>query len=350
MIRINKDGINHIASHWADEVKTFLTEELKGRKQVRYKKADGTIHCFEKRLAKYKTIYEDKTSSIGGISGVAKNKLWERIESCLCDEDFLKGSEESCKKWVRWQKLYLRNNELKDVVRDIFISLYDEISSSIAYDIFERLNIRTCPYCNRHYTFTLKAESGQFKTRPEFDHFYDKSTFPFLAITFFNLVPSCKECNHGKRNNACGVNPYFGGFESKFILKKPDAENDEDSESRAMNINDIFKISKESDFVVDFKKPEDNDTSNAEMNNIQTLGLTPLYNMHKDYVMEIVEKASAYNELARFGIIDRFQGIFHSEMEVYNLIFGKYLSVANHSMRPLSKLTSDILDQLEMNP
>lgn len=348
MIPIYKDNLYDIASFWAFNVKLYLSEPLVGRNRVRYKDTRGINHLFGNRLDKYKFIYSDKVHSVVCIPASQKNKLWERIEDLLKSTEFLIGDRNLCKRYAIWQNLYLKNIKLKNVVKEIFIGIYEDFSSIIAYEIYEKLNIRTCPYCNRHYTFTLDSGSNQFKTRPEFDHFYDKSKYPLLALTFFNLVPSCKECNHGKGTRSCGVNPYFDKFESKLILKKPENQDSDDSTDNIMNINEIFKISKESDFDVDFKMPNDTIARNAENQNIETLGLLPLYNMHKDYVIEIVEKTSAYNELTRNGIIDSFQGVFHSGTDVFNLIFGRYLSDAMHSERPLSKLTSDILDQLEI--
>lgn len=206
MIGINKIDINDIASYWAENVKSYLNGKLSGRNRVRYKNDRGT-HLFDTRLDKYRFIYIEKASKITDLSRLVKKGIWRRIENALKDGDFLKGSKDICEKWVRWQNIFLKNEDLKIVIKDIFISIYEEVTSNIAYDIFERLNIRTCPYCNRHYTFTLRSKNKRFHTRPEFDHFYDKCTYPILAVTFLNLVPSCKECNHGKRNNACGEIP-----------------------------------------------------------------------------------------------------------------------------------------------
>ena len=87
----------------------------------------------------------------------------------------------------------------------------------IAYYFFKKLNIRTCPYCNRNYTFTYLKENG--KARPEYDHFYGRANCPLLAVSFFNLVPSCHDCNHTKLTKPLGINPYFEGFTSKFKVK-----------------------------------------------------------------------------------------------------------------------------------
>ena len=65
-----------------------------------------------------------------------------------------------------------------------------------AYVFVKELGLNSCPYCNRNYTFVVDSENG--KLRPEIDHFYPKSIYPFLAMSFFNLIPSCSICNHTK--------------------------------------------------------------------------------------------------------------------------------------------------------
>ena len=63
-----------------------------------------------------------------------------------------------------------------------------------SYKIAEIKGRNTCTYCNRQYTITLK-EDGEFITRPQFDHWFPKSVFPLLALSFYNLIPSCSICN-----------------------------------------------------------------------------------------------------------------------------------------------------------
>jgi hypothetical protein len=41
-------------------------------------------------------------------------------------------------------------------------------------------------------TFTLNKSK---ELMPEIDHFYPKDKYPFLAVSFFNLIPSCLTCN-----------------------------------------------------------------------------------------------------------------------------------------------------------
>lgn len=331
MIRIKRTDIDDIANYWADKLMDFLS----------YKK-----------LKSYRTFFYNACDEkdYEAVSRITKINTWLWIERFLAKREHLIGDRQFFNRWLVFQNAHIKIHPLKAPLKDTFERIYKDFSAKNAYDIFQKLGVRTCPYCNRHYTFTLNSETGKFKTRPQFEHFHDKATYPFFAVTFFNLVPSCGECNLGKRNNPCGVNPYFDDFKSKFIIVKPVQEVTKELGTEKLNVNEILNISSEEDFSVNFDSTPNGTPSEDEEKNIETLGLRPLYNMHKDYVMEIVEKAAAYGVGTREGIVDRFQGLYHSETDVYNLIFGKYLSDAEQPKRPLSKLTADILDQLGIRP
>ena len=63
------------------------------------------------------------------------------------------------------------------------------------YDLARNLDTTTCTYCNRNYTNTVISKNGIKITRPQFDHYYDKTRHPFLTLSFYNLIPSCSICN-----------------------------------------------------------------------------------------------------------------------------------------------------------
>ncbi len=90
-----------------------------------------------------------------------------------------------------------------------------------AYDLASKLQVNVCPYCNINSTFTI--ENG---TRPEFDHFYDKTTYPILSLSFYNLIPSCHICNSslkGDKNFSLKthIHPYIDSFDEggKILFK-----------------------------------------------------------------------------------------------------------------------------------
>ncbi len=58
----------------------------------------------------------------------------------------------------------------------------------------DTIGVRVCPYCNRSYVFTL--DNGE--ARPQYDHYFPKSSYPYLAISMYNLVPCCSICNSAK--------------------------------------------------------------------------------------------------------------------------------------------------------
>lgn len=61
-----------------------------------------------------------------------------------------------------------------------------------------------CPYCQLSFVDTrLPDKSTDIGYRPQLDHYFSKSEFPYLALSLGNLLPACEKCNgpymkHGK--------------------------------------------------------------------------------------------------------------------------------------------------------
>lgn len=203
-----------------------------------------------------------------------------------------------------------------------------ENGSKIAHGnwLTSKLSVNVCPYCNRQYTFTISADKTT--TRPQFDHFKPKSIYPYLALSFYNLVPSCPNCNHIKREKELDIHPYEKGFGDDYKFKLI-TQNDEAVEKGN------YKI----------KLCDLNGDANR---NINTLGLNSLYEGHRDYVDEILDKAEAYNLAYYNSLINSYKGLGKQASEIDRFVWGGYLEEAEHCKRPLSKLTRDILDQLEI--
>lgn len=188
------------------------------------------------------------------------------------------------------------------------------------------LGVNVCPYCNRQYTFTISTDNAN--TRPQFDHFKPKSIYPYLALSFYNLVPSCPTCNHIKREKELDIHPYEKGFgdEYKFQLK---TQNDEAIDKGNYEV-----------LLCNIKKKTNS--------NIDTLGLKPLYEGHIDYIDDIIDKAQAYNKDYYNSLINSYRGLGKQPAEIDRFVWGTYLEEAEHYKRPLSKLTRDILEQLKI--
>lgn len=357
MIDLRKTyNLDSFATVWATWTKDFLTKKLEKNSRVRVK-LGHKIKFFETRLAKYR--YElARAFSEEKLDRTQRRKLYAIIgDYCKDIERNIKMGEDDMRLVVDKYFKEGSPDRLLDgevnAIQKVFVQVYTDLSNEYAYKLFKKMNIRTCPYCNRQYTFTIKPDKkSDFVTRPEMDHFYDKSDYPLLALCFYNLVPSCHECNHGKGIKAASINPYFRGFKTKFAICSKDLEPDKLYETvTPMTASSIGSIKNKEDFRIGLTKPIDDVSDGevaAEMENVKTFGLVKSYNEHRDYVMELISKATMYNDGVCVDLVESFQGLNHNAQDVYDFVWGSYLEEAEQINRPLSKLTKDILEQLQI--
>jgi len=202
-----------------------------------------------------------------------------------------------------------------------------------AYDLARKLNVNVCPYCNINSTYTVVKKDGKKITRPEFDHFYDKATNPILALSFYNLIPSCHTCNSTLKGSEefsmiGHLNPYSDNFDkvAKFNLKIKD--------STFYHRIDGFEIKLETE-------------DERAQNNIKSFELDTLYENHKDIVLELIQKEAIYNESYLDELLTQYEGtLFKNKEDLQRLISGGYVSDDEIGKRPLSKLVKDISNEL----
>ena len=220
------------------------------------------------------------------------------------------------------------DKDLNRILREeIFEKEYKNWSSRKKYGAYyfvKALGLNSCPYCNRNYTFVVDNDNG--KLRPEIDHFYPKSIYPFLAMSFYNLIPSCPICNHTKSDKV-----------------KEDLENPYDIKANSYQ----FTYTPQSvEFSIVEKEKYSFDSFEIEIDgnesNIELFKLEELYKQHKDIVLELLIKKAYYpqsyiEELSRFGF---------SQDEIYRYLFSNYNQDEDLHKRPLSKLVRDISEEL----
>ena len=102
---------------------------------------------------------------------------------------------------------YIDGQEVDDfnyIMHKIFVERsFDGDSSSVFAlpldkDAFVKdLGIRICPYCGRSYIYRVEKQGkkGMVAVKPQLDHFLPKSSYPFLGMNFYNLIPCCTQCN-----------------------------------------------------------------------------------------------------------------------------------------------------------
>lgn len=84
----------------------------------------------------------------------------------------------------------------------------------------EKFKLGYCPYCNKDEIAVVENPDG-LRLYGLIDHFYPKSRHPYLALSFFNLVPSCYTCNsqlkgHKAFDITTHVNPFHDSFDDHF--------------------------------------------------------------------------------------------------------------------------------------
>lgn len=87
----------------------------------------------------------------------------------------------------------------------------------------------SCPYCNDNKLNIVKLKSNsspvtKLKAYLDLDHFYPKSHHPFFAVSFFNLVPTCHDCNSGDKGDKpftieTHIHPYYEAFDDFYKFK-----------------------------------------------------------------------------------------------------------------------------------
>lgn len=205
-----------------------------------------------------------------------------------------------------------------------------------AYKLIQNINVSTCPYCNRNTIYNLKYSK---KRTSELDYFYPQSKYPFLVISFYNLIPSCKVCNKIKLDNDDKeyINPYDDRFNMnknmKFSLKIRD--------SRFYHSVDGLRLScKFDDEVSESEKKR-------IKNNIKDLKLYDLYQNHKDIILELIQKNAIYNDSYLDELMQQYEGtLFKNREDLQRLISGGYIRDDEIAKRPLSKLIKDISEEL----
>lgn len=200
-----------------------------------------------------------------------------------------------------------------------------------AYHLAKKLDIPTCVYCNRIYTKTVINESGKKVTRPTFDHWFPKVKYPLLALSFYNLIPSCSVCNSGVKGSlpfelSTHFHPYYKNPKNE--LKYTFSYNHKDY--------DKFSFKIKTDSGDDFSE-----------RSIKAFELENIFKAHEDEIEDLCRIKDAYSEdyieMLESKIL---KGVTLDRDEVYRLAFGVHFQEAKFDRRPLSKMKKDILIEL----
>lgn len=215
-----------------------------------------------------------------------------------------------------------------------FITKTDGINEYDAYTLSKNLNINTCTFCNRLYTKTVININPNGKVskliRPTFDHWFPQSKNPILALSFYNLIPSCNVCNSSLKSSidmtlAKHLHPYI------------------DSE---INFQFSYKLNATNKYDFTITNIGD-DINTRSKNTADFFKLKEIYKVHIDEIEDLLKIKSAYSVTYLKNMKAFFKdSIGLSNEEIYRLVFGTEINESKFEKRPLSRMKRDILTEL----
>ena len=200
-----------------------------------------------------------------------------------------------------------------------------------AYDLAHDIDINTCIYCNRNYTNTVITRKKEKLIRPQFDHYFDKDTYPLLALSFFNLIPCCSICNSTIKHKkafllSSHIHPYIDNSLDKFHFS--------------------YKYSSRTKNGIEIKIKSTYLSAKVKKT-LEDLKIEEIYNAHTDEVFDLIKTRQAYSDRYLNILVSTvLKGINISKEEIYRLTFGTYFNEKDFIKRPFSKLKKDILKEL----
>lgn len=229
---------------------------------------------------------------------------------------------------IRWMKIsypqFLNKDDADSrILSNIFVKHgYDAIDK---FKFAKDLKLETCPYCNRNYIFVVKKNK---ETKNEIDHFYPKTIYPLLAVSFYNLIPSCEPCNgFGAKGQ---LDSYALGLKNPYLLNFDDFR----FGFKINNISVINPLVGKSDIEVCFDR--------SIKSHLKIFNLEDLYSLHHDHVIELIIKKRIKYSDAYIKYLKSYKRFTFNKSEVDRMILGNYSLEEEQHKRPLSKMYQDI--------
>ncbi|MEG3310337.1 hypothetical protein [Streptococcus sp. SS-4456] len=191
--------------------------------------------------------------------------------------------------------------------------------------LVRELGITVCPYCNRNY---INNRGDRFAA--QMDHFYSKDEFPWLAVSLYNLIPSCGACNHIKGTKDFNVHPFI----------KSDVEKNEVKFSYQQTTSDDVKV------IIS--------TTKVRKGDIGTIKLEEAYSIHNLDVRNMLLREEKYSKKYREELRQLLQtdGGIESQLsltddEIDRMIYGDVIFEEDIKNVSLGKFRKDIYQEIK---
>lgn len=223
------------------------------------------------------------------------------------------------------------NHHHNKILRNIFINHGYENQSFDKLEFIKGINVDTCPYCNRNYIYYLTRGS---KIKPQIDHFFPKSIYPFLGLSYYNLIPSCQTCNGFEAKGE--KDPIAENLTNQYLINNTDFK----FSYRLKHINFLNGISDKESIELEFR--------NGLSGHLDVFKLKELYAKHSDHVIELIIKSRIEYSSEYRKYLHSYVGLTFNDDEIDRMIIGNYANEKEIHKRPLAKLYQDIGRELRL--
>ncbi len=288
---------------------------------------NGKLQKVEKKKIKWET-------SIDEINTLLYKKL-KKYDANISFEKLVKSEYDYIKGLVDFIDKNPSITKMTKNQKDYFLTLYSRLDKPW---FINELDMKVCPYCNRNYIFNF-LKTNKKNATAQLDHFFDKGTYPYLAVCLYNLVPSCSTCNQRKSTKKCNIfYPYLESFNDSVKFKYDGIK----SITYFTNQKLYFFKDKRVMFHLEPIKDE-----LKVKEHIKVFNLESLYAEHKDIVSELLQKRVIYSDSYIDELFKQYEGtLFKNREDLLRLITCGYVTDEEIGKRPLSKLIKDISQEL----
>ena len=301
-------------------------------------KADILYHNIERYRA---------SSALQITCAVNINRIKEQLEIIFTFDSLKKLFSEEIDQLKGLNESFINGGVLHS---DVYAHFFDYTKYYITLNkyIGQELGIICCPYCNRNYISYVFSPKGKI-IGPTYDHFFNKKTYKYIALSFFNLIPSCTICNSNLKNAidfdlTTHLYPYRDDFGKNaffdFDLKLVDT-----SEEKKIIFRPTIVLAKDISPEDELKLMGGKDKKGE--GSIKVFRLREIYETHYDTVEEVYQKFSANNPYYAQSIKKNLDLLGVGKEEFYRFHFHNYYDSSDFHRRPLAKLTKDIYTKME---
>lgn len=287
----------------------------------------------EEQEVEAKGVYQDRLRKllVGPKKGMVAGKRREKLDEIISEIGVIENDS---------------------VLKEIF--LYKKFSDSQeAKQILKILGMDVCPYCNR--AFTITVEKGKMNgngkgVRPEFDHYFPRKYYPYLAVNLYNLIPACGACNKFKSYHDTYkepiLYPYDEGLGSEYIFMsypqggsmlylKKFMSREDFSLRIEPNLKQIYKND-----ILSVREREEMEERIAA--SIKILHLEEVYLAHINFAADILRNRYIFSEEYIRMLQKRFPDVNFSMQDVKNILYSCDIRIENWGKHILTKLIHDM--------